>query len=264
MTRFLIINADDYGLTPQVSAGIRKAHLEGILTSTTVLVSQPGVEAELETVMRDCPNLGLGVHLNITDEMPPLLPPEQLPSLMRLSNGKVFPENKRLRENLAAISLQEIEAEWRAQIERFVTFTGRNPDHLDSHYHDAYISMETFETLLRLADEFHCAARVLPDAQQDWLPQLKVIAPHPDFFVDDFYGDGASLANMQQIMIDLQDGVTEVMSHPSLPDGTLKSITGYSDGRTRELEILTAPIVREWLNAGNIQLISFAQLLEMR
>ena len=35
----LIVNADDYGLTPRVSSGIRKANLEGIVTSTTVLMN---------------------------------------------------------------------------------------------------------------------------------------------------------------------------------------------------------------------------------
>jgi hypothetical protein len=43
----LIVNADDYGRTPGVSQGIRKAHLEGIVTSTTALMNTPGVEGRL-------------------------------------------------------------------------------------------------------------------------------------------------------------------------------------------------------------------------
>lgn len=261
--KYLIINADDYGLTPQVSAGIRKAHLDGILTSTTVLVNQPDIEAEVNTVMKDCPKLGLGVHLNITDEMPPLLPPERLPSLMSLSDRTVFPENKTLRANMDKLSLLEIEAEWRAQIERFVKLVGRKPDHLDSHYHDSFMSMGTMEVMLRLANEFQCAVRMLPDPQRLWLPQLKVTAPHPNFFVDDFYAEGASLANLQKIIAELKDGVTEVMSHPALPDPTLKFKTGYADTRPLELEALTAPAARESLQAAGVQLISFADLLEM-
>ncbi len=259
--KYLIVNADDYGLTPQVSAGIRKAHLEGILTSTTVLMNLSGVENELETVLTDCPKLGLGVHLNITDEMPPLLPPERLPVLLGLSDGKVFPENKTLRANVETISLQEIEAEWRAQIERFVAVTGRNPDHLDSHYHDSYMTFEMFELMLKLARELKCAVRMPPYPQKTWLPRLDFSVSHPDFFADDFYGEGASLATLRQIIAELQEGVTEVMSHPSLPDETLALITGYADGRTAELEALTSPIARDWLKAGDIKLLSFSELL---
>ena len=48
MTRRLIVNADDFGLTPGVSAGILSAHRHGIVTSTTLLATaaidaEPGV-----------------------------------------------------------------------------------------------------------------------------------------------------------------------------------------------------------------------------
>ncbi len=186
MTKYLIINADDYGLTPQVSVAIRKAHWEGILTSTTVMMNLPDIEGELNIVLKECPNLGLGVHLNITDGYPPLLSPERLPSLMSLSDGTVFPDNTTLRANLEKLSLLEVEAEWRAQIERFVKLVGRNPDHLDSHYHDSFMSMGTVEVMLRLANEFQCAVRMLPDPQRLWLPHLNVTAPPPDFFCGRF------------------------------------------------------------------------------
>ena len=39
MTRRLIVNADDFGLTRGVSEGILAAHRHGIVTSTTVLVN---------------------------------------------------------------------------------------------------------------------------------------------------------------------------------------------------------------------------------
>jgi predicted glycoside hydrolase/deacetylase ChbG (UPF0249 family) len=123
------------------------------------------------------------------------------------------------------------------------------------------MTFEMFELMLKLAREFKCAVRMHPYPQKSWLPRLDFSVPHPDFFVDDFYDEGASLETLRQIITNLQDGVTEVMSHPSLPDETLSLITGYADGRTVELEVLTAPIVRDWLKAGNVKLISFSELL---
>ena len=40
MSKQLIVNADDYGKTAGVTRGIIQAHREGIVTSTTVMVTQ--------------------------------------------------------------------------------------------------------------------------------------------------------------------------------------------------------------------------------
>jgi predicted glycoside hydrolase/deacetylase ChbG (UPF0249 family) len=41
LSRLLIVNADDFGLTPGVSAGILDAHRHGIVTSTSVIAVAP-------------------------------------------------------------------------------------------------------------------------------------------------------------------------------------------------------------------------------
>jgi predicted glycoside hydrolase/deacetylase ChbG (UPF0249 family) len=70
MTHFLIANADDYALTPGVSKGIRLAFLQGIVTSTTVMMNQPYAAAELPGLLQQCPGLGSGVHLTLTVGQP--------------------------------------------------------------------------------------------------------------------------------------------------------------------------------------------------
>ena len=65
MIKRLIVNADDYGLSEGVCLGILKAHRDGILTSTTCMMNMENIEKYLE-MTKAYPNLGLGVHLNIT------------------------------------------------------------------------------------------------------------------------------------------------------------------------------------------------------
>ena len=43
--RYLIVNGDDFGLSPGVSRGIIEAHRHGILTSTSLMVDRPAAEA---------------------------------------------------------------------------------------------------------------------------------------------------------------------------------------------------------------------------
>ena len=62
MTRQLIVNADDFGRTHGVSAGILRAHLEGIVTSATAMMNMPGVAADLRQAKTEAPRLGLGVQ----------------------------------------------------------------------------------------------------------------------------------------------------------------------------------------------------------
>ena len=73
MGKQLIVNADDYGRSPGVSRGILRAHREGIVTSTTVMINQPDVEAQLEEALT-YPRLGIGLHL-VFSAWRPLLPP---------------------------------------------------------------------------------------------------------------------------------------------------------------------------------------------
>ncbi len=62
----LIVNADDYGLTPGVGLGTRQAHREGIVTTATAMMNMPYAAVELQRAHEEVPTLGLGVHLTLT------------------------------------------------------------------------------------------------------------------------------------------------------------------------------------------------------
>ena len=58
MTRLLIVNADDYGLTAGVCRAIVRAHREGIVTSTSALALGPAFSAST-SLLHDVPDLGV-------------------------------------------------------------------------------------------------------------------------------------------------------------------------------------------------------------
>ena len=76
----LIVNADDFGLSPSVNAAVLRAHREGILTSASLMVSEPGF-AEAVGLARTNPRLGVGLHLTLLMGHS-ALPPEQIPGLV--------------------------------------------------------------------------------------------------------------------------------------------------------------------------------------
>ncbi|HPH96221.1 MAG TPA: carbohydrate deacetylase [Anaerolineaceae bacterium] len=271
----LIVNADDYGRTPAVSEGIRRAHLQGVVTSTTAMMNMPGVEEALKLALRETPKLGLGVHLVLTSGAP-LLPLAQIPSLVT-AEGR-FAGLAGFFELLPGLNPDEAEAEWRAQIERFVAATGKKPDHLDSHHHSSFFTPALFRRMCALAREYGCAIRFPGDsntaALMDGLPQamidetlrafpvtlLEFKPRHPDCFLSSFYDADATLENLLDMIAMLNEGTAELMCHPGLVDKALLAGSVYNRQRERELAVLTAPEARKALAVRGARLTSFGEL----
>lgn len=271
----LIVNADDYGHTPGVSQGIRESHLRGIVTSTTAMMNMPGVDEALQKAVQECPRLGLGVHLVLTTGAP-LLPASQVYSLITGDNS--FPDESDLIQRLSMLDLDEVRMEWRAQIERFLSVTGRPPDHLDSHHHISFLSPGLFQVMLELAQKFECAIRfptgeAAIDMMSDFPTEvakeclernLHLVAQykpcHPDHFLKSFYGENSTRAALFEILENLSAGTTEIMCHPGYVDEALIKHSVYQQPRQVELSILTDPETMEFVKARNIELINFKDL----
>ena len=61
----LIVNADDFGLSKAINFGIVESHLEGIVTSTSMMITMPAVK-HAKSLAKNIPDLGIGLHLNIS------------------------------------------------------------------------------------------------------------------------------------------------------------------------------------------------------
>lgn len=255
MTRRLIVNADDLGLTPGVNRGILEAHQRGILTSTTAMVNMPAAEAGIQRLQREAPQVGIGLHINLTTG-PSVLPAAQVPSLVQ-ADGTFYYNSANPLERASQMQADEIAAEIRAQFERFVQLAGRKPDHLDSHHHAAYHIPAAFETLLDLARAHHLPIR----RAVDWLNEVSSGGPQvrwTDYFETSFYDSGVTVEDLADILRYLPDGTTELMCHPGYNDGIRQ---GYAAQRETELASLTDPSIRALVEAEGIQLVTFAAVL---
>jgi chitin disaccharide deacetylase len=260
MTLRLIINADDYGLTTEVSRGIRDAHTHGIVTSTTCMLNMPTVAADIAIALRETPRLGLGVHLVLTAGRP-LSAPETVPSLCA-EDGR-FLKLPVLQSRIDSIDPAHAEREWRAQIAAFVAAAGRAPTHLDSHHHSSYFSPALFKVMLELARELNCAIRLPGAAPIDagLRELLETYAPPcTDTFSTGFYADGVSIEHLAAWIASVPDGVHELMTHPGYCNAELESISSYARPRDREREVLTAPEIQAAVRSRGAGLISFAAL----
>lgn len=131
--RRLVINADDFGRDSRVNAAVAQAHAEGILTSASLMVNEPGSE-EAVALARSCPRLGVGLHLTLARghaalsraEIPSLLnPTDDLPNSPVLAGLRYF-----LRPSLR----DQLRREIRGQFAKFAA-TGLRLDHVNAHLH---------------------------------------------------------------------------------------------------------------------------------
>ena len=133
----LVVNADDFGLSPGVSRGILRAHREGVVTSTSVLgncADLPGVCA----LLAGAPELGVGVHLSLVGGRP-VADVARVRSLV----GPDGAFRRRAQDFFASwmkndIDVSEIELEFDAQISR-LRDAGVRADHLNTHRHLGFL-----------------------------------------------------------------------------------------------------------------------------
>jgi len=155
----LIVTADDFGLSIPVNEAVEQAHVDGILTAASLMVTAPAATDAVARARRH-PSLGVGLHLVFVDGIPSS-PPDLIPDLVG-SDGRFGTDPTRLGINLFFRSglVRQFEIEMRSQLDRFVA-TGLPLDHVDGHQH--FHQHPTIVGLLRrLAPEYGIPAVRLP------------------------------------------------------------------------------------------------------
>jgi predicted glycoside hydrolase/deacetylase ChbG (UPF0249 family) len=130
------------------------------------------------------------------------------------------------------ISLDELEEEWTAQIERFLA-SGLVPTHLDSHHH-VHTQNEIQPVVQKLAAKYRLPVR------RNGVDKVEGVSSFSDVALFDFYGDGVNSDYFSRLAERLDDGViAEIMCHPAYLDHFLMKSSSYNLKRLEEFEILT-------------------------
>lgn len=130
----LIINGDDFGMCEGVSLGILKAYKHGILRSTTMMVNMPYARGAA-MLAKECPDLGVGLHLTLTIGRP-ILNPKEVPTLVD-ENGNFLNHDWHLNNANSSddqLNYEEVYKEFQAQMDRFIELNAKLPTHIDSHH----------------------------------------------------------------------------------------------------------------------------------
>jgi predicted glycoside hydrolase/deacetylase ChbG (UPF0249 family) len=248
----LIVNADDFGRSAGVNAGVLEAHARGVVTSSTVMVLEPSAARGIREAAERAPRLSLGLHFTLTGGAPPAAAARAVPTL---APGGVFP---RRREDMAeTLPADEVRRELEAQIGIFQVLARKRPSHLDCHHHvSLHPSVEP--VFAEVARKYSLPVR---GATEDSLKRLRAAGVKtPDRFVDRFYGESAGFETLAEILESLPEGTTELMCHPGHADERLKATSTYAERREQEVEVLCDPAVKKILKQAGVRLIGYDAL----
>jgi chitin disaccharide deacetylase len=256
----LIINADDFGLTPGINRAVAELHAAGAVTSATLMAGGTAFEHAV-SVSHAHPSLGVGCHVLLTDGVP-VSDARSIPTLLG-KGGRSF--RPKLSEFLLAVLSgrvrgEEIEREALAQIERLQR-AGIALTHLDTHKH-THMLPGVSRPLLAAAEragvpavrnpfEKHWSLEVSHSPMLRYLQvQLsrslrKRFAALPQIrsgrinTTDGTVGISATgnldAENLQKILEAMPEGTWELVCHPGYNDSDLDSVTTRLRG-TREVE----------------------------
>ncbi|CAM4382688.1 carbohydrate deacetylase [Paenibacillus xylanexedens] len=251
MSRQVIINADDFGLSPAINEGIIKAYQAGGITSTSMMVNMPGFEHAVCSA-RSLPDLGIGLHFNLTYGYP-VSDPGSIPSLVK-PDGSFHNGNSALVRDPADIT-KELNAQWN----RFIA-TSRYPAHLDSHHllhqNDPMIYQIMAEKAFRENVPLR-RSQIVHSIPNGPIPRMT------ETILLDTYGDNEGLQRLLHHLVSLPEGITEIVCHPGYVDDILIGISEWTDIRERELAVFINEEIPRTMRALNILPISYTALKEL-
>jgi chitin disaccharide deacetylase len=265
----LIINADDFGIAPEVNEAVERAHCDGVLRSASLMVGASAAEDAIARARR-LPNLAVGLHVVLVHGRP-VLAPERVPDLVD-ERGEFLTDLVRagfrffLRPGVRA----QLAAEIRAQFERFAQ-TGLRLDHADAQSH-MHVHPTVFQLILKVGHEYGLSAVRIPREPaggtrtiEPWLAMMRFRARRAGIATNDYaFGVNEAGALTEDRVLEILDrlprGVTEIFFHPATG-----AFAGADSGTesfrwTDELAALTSSRVREAIARNAIQSITYSEL----
>lgn len=273
--RWLIVTADELGLSSKRNQGIVEAHCKGIVTSASMLAYGPAFR-EAVKIAKGLPTLDVGLHLNLSEGEPLVLGHKTLVNPDGAFWGRT---DARRRAREGRFDLREVELETDAQVDTLKS-AGVKVTHLSAVDH-LHIRGNLAQAIALVAKKhgircFRCPAdKVRPpslkiDAErlaavQEYhdsaLNAVSVYAQHRMRSTENF--GGAALMGfltpelITETLRSLPVGLTELMVHPGM-----KAAASGFEGPDREAEVkaLTDPILKPLLKELKIGLTHFGKL----
>lgn len=278
--KYLIIHADDAGMSHSVNRATIDAMENGVVSSASIMVPCPWFK-EFAKYAAQHPELDFGIHLTLNSEWEnyrwgPVAPPEQVPSLID-EEGYLWDNVPLVVKNAKP---DEVAIELRAQIDRAKEF-GVPLTHLDTHmgalvsrpdlvaiYVSLGIEYDLPILFLRELDEkrkreypllAQGAALVAGQLERQGLPLLDRLA---QFYGGDTHEERR--ARYIELLQDLEPGINELIIHCGYDDHELRAITSSAERRDGDRRVFMEPEIASLIKGLGIEVVTWKQVRALK
>ena len=278
--KYLIIHADDAGMSHSVNRATIDSMERGVVSSTSIMVPCPWFP-EFAEYAKSHPEGDYGIHLTLNSEWKhyrwgPVAPRHKVKSLLG-KDGFLLPD---VPDTFLSARASEVEIELKAQIDRALE-AGVPISHLDTHMGAAVSRPDLIEVYVKLGIEYNLPvmwsrtaneevaqkypfllasmAATLPKLEEAGLPLLDQLTTT--------VGDGTPeqrRAAYMKFLRDLKPGITQLIVHCGYYDDELKAITHSARDRDTDREVFMDPKVIAEIEKLGIEVVSWKQVREMR
>jgi len=247
----LIIKSADYALTKSVMYGILHGTTDGMITCTGLMTNFPWSKEAAELMAKNS-HVCLGQDINITVGYP-VSDPALIPSLV--TEDGTFKNSKFHRTaETDVVVYEEALIETEAQVKKFIEFTGKNPEYIQSHANKGSGKKIIADAIAAIGKKYG-----IPDytkARENWYcPDIYTIPftleeQNKRRLVEDIITDKYGILNCgkEVVMLNL---------HAGYHDRDLEEVSSFTIVRIDDLEAACSPKVRQWMKDNNVQLASF-------
>jgi len=253
----LIITADDFGLHASVNLAVERAHREGVLSATSLMVAAPAA-ADAVARARALPSLRVGLHLVLADGQA-MLPPQDIPDLVD-ADGRFG--NNMASDGIRFFFLPRVRRQLKAEIHAQFSAFAANGLPLDH----AILGM-----ILEIGKPFGLRAMRLPSEAgapallKPWLALLKrrlaaAGIAHNDYMVGIEHSGRFDEATLLKTLAALPAGIGEIYLHPALVSGAEIGASMPAYRHADEFAALISPRVRAEIDRLGVTLGGFSDL----
>ncbi len=289
--RQLIVNADDLGLTAGVNRAIRETHIDGVVSSATLMATGAAFPDAID-LARSVPSLSIGCHVVLVDDAPVSEPD----SILTLLSNRATPPGQ-FHSSIANVALRAVSQgfdhdqlvlEIVAQIKKIQT-AGVQVTHLDTHKH-THIFPQILRALVQAAricgvpairNPFMTASslHLLHFSRRPGLwkryGQVRLLNTFAARFQERMKRTGLSTPDgvlgvietgsfdtslLRRALTNLPEGTWELVCHPGYDDADLRAVkTRLLASREKERELLMSPDLRQFLQEQEIRVIGYRE-----
>lgn len=285
--KYLIINADDFGMSHEFNSAINELLLNNCISSASIMANGLAFDEAVNLVKKN--NLkNIGLHLTLTrddfkTESPLLYQSVSGGSSLLDEYGRLYTSAKLLKENA---DYEDIVREIAAQIETAKN-AGIDITHIDNHMYSlmprmGYTGYHAFFSAYRGKKHGFCGARIARNYYAteglNYIWAGRKIAPYLrlkmwqlnikglDYsFAFPYFAEKYKTIDSKRKLLDsflkqVRDGVTELHIHPCVFSNALKEYNPYWENRVQEFELFHEYNAIRLRKEYDIELIGYEEL----